>query len=174
MKKVKHAKYVKGNNKAQMSKLAVSQGLTAFQMDYCCEECGSDIYRSCSLACYVCRGAQAIPLSKQSLAREMYLTGRYNLSMLSTKLNVPLRDVRWHLVKSGLVQSGNKSKPKVKMSDARVIMNLSRQSLLSQGHSDIRASSILQIFKEHTPKSMRAVTRWQNGQIVTVARQVIR
>lgn len=171
---MKHVKYIKGYTKTQMAKHAIEQGVTTFQMDYCCEECGSDIYRACSMACLVCRGAQLMQPNKQVLAREMYLTGNFNLSQLSTKLNVPLRDVRWHLLKTGLLTSKNARKPMATESDARVIMNLSRQSLLSQGHSGIRASSILQIFKEHTPKSMRAVTRWQGGQIVTVARQVIR
>jgi len=34
--------------------------------------------------------------------------------------------------------------------DCEVIMGLSRVGLLKQGHSDIRASSILQIFNKHS------------------------
>lgn len=59
---------------------------------------------------------------------------------------------------------------KLTKKEDRVIMNLSRVGLLNQGHSDIRASSILQIFKDHTPKNMRVVTRWFEGRILTVNR----
>jgi hypothetical protein len=51
-----------------------------------------------------------------------------------------------------------------------MLMNLSRAGLLKQGYSEIRASAILQIFRDQTPQSMRAVSRLIGDKIMTVNR----
>jgi hypothetical protein len=54
-----------------------------------------------------------------------------------------------------------------------MLMNLSRVGLLAQGYSEIRASAILQIFRDQTPQSMRAVSRFVGDKIMTVSRVVM-
>jgi hypothetical protein len=54
-----------------------------------------------------------------------------------------------------------------------MLMNLSRVGLLAQGYSEIRASAILQIFRDQTPQSMRAVSRSVGGRVMTVNRVAI-
>jgi hypothetical protein len=172
---MKFVEYVTGNNKVAMSELAKQKGLTLFQMNFDCDLCGSDVFRSGSLRCSKCQGASVMSVSKQVRARELYLSSKYNLITLSSKLNVPLRDVRWFLKDAGLLRAKNTTiKSNAKFREvSKVIMNLSRVGLRKQGHSDIRVSSILQIFRDHTPKNMRVVTRWAEGQIITVNRIVM-
>lgn len=168
-----YVKFISGANKVQMSAAAVEAGLTLFQMDYKCDVCSSDIFSAGSLQCAECRGANPMSPSNEVKCREMYLTGKYSLSTLSTKLNIPLKDIRWHLLKAGLVGVRNNKKPKVKFSNERVIMSLTRDELIKKGHDDIRASSILELFKRHTPQNMRAVVRINSGRILSVNRQAI-
>ena len=98
-----YVRFISGANKVQMSAAAVEAGLTLFQMDYKCDVCSSDIFSAGSLQCYECRGANPMSPGNEVKCREMYLTGKYSLSTLSTKLNIPLKDIRWHLLKAGLV-----------------------------------------------------------------------
>ena len=172
---MKFAKFVQGNNKSRMSEIATKQGLTLFQMYYNCDNCGNDTFRCGTLTCSNCHNASRLPKRKQVAARQLYLSGQYNVLSLAAKLKVAARDLRWYLFEDGILREKNspiKSNAKFR-EESKVIMNLSRVGLLKQGHSDIRASSILQIFKDHTPKNMRVVTRWINGQIVTVNRVVM-